>query len=142
MEQQANDWNATEADLKMALKLSPDEPEVLNYLGYSWVDQRRNIKEALTMLEKARALSPQDGYIVDSVGWAYYRLGRYGDAAKTLESAILLVPGDPTINDHFGDALWKVGRKARCTFPMEPCDCFRRRTRRKGQNREEAAVRA
>ena len=123
-EQQANDWNVAEADLKMALKLSPDEPQVLNYLGYSWVDQRRNIKEALTMLEKARALSPQDGYIVDSVGWAYYRLGRYGDAAKTLESAILLVPGDPTINDHFGDALWKVGRKLDARFQWSHAIAF------------------
>ncbi len=123
-EQQANDWNAAEADLKVALKLNPDEPQVLNYLGYSWVDQRRNIKEALTMLEKARALSPQDGYIIDSVGWAYYRLGRYGDAAKTLETAVLLVPGDPTINDHFGDALWKVGRKLDARFQWSHAIAF------------------
>jgi Flp pilus assembly protein TadD len=68
------------------------------------------------MLEKARSLKPYDGYIVDSVGWAYYRLGRYGDAAKTLGDAILLVPGDPTINDHYGDALWKVGRKLDARF--------------------------
>ena len=115
-EQQSNDWNAAEADLKLALQLSPDEPQVLNYLGYSWVDQHRNVKEALGMLEHARALSPQDGYIVDSVGWAYYRLGRYGEAAKALEDAILLVPGDPTINDHLGDAYWKVGRKLDARF--------------------------
>ena len=115
-EQQANNWKAAEADLQLALKLSPDEPQVLNYLGYSWVDQRRNIPQALGMLEKARTLSPQDGYIIDSVGWAYYRLGRYGDAAKALEDAILLVPGDPTINDHLGDAYWKVGRKLEARF--------------------------
>ena len=72
------------------------------------------------MLEKARALSPYDGYIVDSVGWAYYRLGRYDDAAKTLESAVLLVPGDPTINDHLGDAYWQRRPQARRAFPMEP----------------------
>jgi tetratricopeptide (TPR) repeat protein len=106
----SHDWPAAEADLQTALKLSPDEPQTLNYLGYSWVDQNRNIPEALTMLEKARTLKPYDGYIVDSVGWAYYRLGRYAEAEKALEDAVLLVPGDPTINDHYGDALLKVGR--------------------------------
>jgi tetratricopeptide (TPR) repeat protein len=115
-EDRSHNWSAAEADLQVALKLSPDEPQILNYLGYSWVDQGRNISEALTMLEKARSLKPYDGYIVDSVGWAYYRLGRYGDAARTLEDAILLVPGDPTINDHYGDALWKVGRKLDARF--------------------------
>jgi tetratricopeptide (TPR) repeat protein len=101
----------SEADIQTALKLSPEQPELLNYLGYSWVDRNRNIPQALTMLEKARSLRPYDGYIVDSVGWAYYQLGRYDDAAKTLEAAVLLVPGDPTINDHLGDALWKAGRR-------------------------------
>ena len=88
----------SETDIQTALKLSPEQPELLNYLGYSWVDRGRNIPQALTMLEKARSLRPYDGYIVDSVGWAYYQLGRYDDAAKTLEAAVLLVPGDPTIN--------------------------------------------
>ena len=115
-EDRSHNWTAAEADLQQALKLNPDEPQTLNYLGYSWVDQGRNIPQALTMLEKARSLKPDDGFIVDSVGWAYYRLGRYDDAAKTLEDAILLVPGDPTINDHYGDALWKVGRKLDARF--------------------------
>jgi tetratricopeptide (TPR) repeat protein len=115
-EDRSNNWAAAEADLQQALKLSPDEPQTLNFLGYSWVDKGRNIPEALTMLEKARSLKPYDGYIVDSVGWAYYQLGRYGDAAKTLEDAVLLVPGDPTINDHYGDALSKVGRKLDARF--------------------------
>ncbi|HKQ44772.1 MAG TPA: tetratricopeptide repeat protein [Rhizomicrobium sp.] len=106
----------SEADIQTALKLSPDQPELLNYLGYSWVDRGRNISEALTMLEKARALRPYDGYIVDSVGWAYYQLGRYEDAAKTLGAAVLLVPGDPTINDHLGDALWRAGRRIDARF--------------------------
>jgi tetratricopeptide (TPR) repeat protein len=106
----------SEADIQTALKLSPDQPELLNYLGYSWVDRGRNIPEALTMLEKARSLRPYDGYVVDSVGWAYYQLGRYDDAAKTLEAAVLLVPGDPTINDHLGDALWKAGRHIDARF--------------------------
>ena len=89
---------------------------MLNYLGYSWVDQRRNISQAVTMLEKASTLAPDDGYIVDSVGWAYYRLGRYSEAAQTLEAAVLLVPGDPTVNNHLGDALWKSGRKLEARF--------------------------
>ncbi|HWA02483.1 MAG TPA: tetratricopeptide repeat protein [Rhizomicrobium sp.] len=112
----SHNWAGAEADLQQALKLSPDEPQALNYLGYSWVEQRRNVSQALAMLEKARSLKPYDGFIVDSVGWAYYRLGRYNDAARTLGDAILLVPGDPTINDHYGDALWKIGRKLDARF--------------------------
>lgn len=115
-EQRSNHWDAAEGDLKHALQLSPDQPQVLNYLGYSWVDQGRHLPEALAMLEKARSLSPFDGYIVDSVGWAYYRLGRYQDAVKTLENAIQLVPGDSTVNEHLGDAYWKVGRKLDARF--------------------------
>ncbi len=107
---------ASEADLQAALKLSPDQPEVLNYLGYTWVDEGRNLPQAVAMLEKARALSPYDGYIVDSVGWAYYRLHRYEDASKTLQAAVLLVPGDPTINEHLGDAYWMAGRKLDARF--------------------------
>jgi tetratricopeptide (TPR) repeat protein len=108
--------DASEADIQTALKLSPEQPELLNYLGYSWVDRGRNIPQALTMLEKARSLRPYDGYIVDSVGWAYFQLGRYDDAAKTLEAAVLLVPGDPTINEHLGDALWRAGRHIDARF--------------------------
>jgi len=115
-EERSHHWDLAEADLQHALKLSPDQAQVLNYLGYSWVDQGRNLTQALAMLEKARSLSPFDGYIVDSVGWAYYRIGRYADAAKTLENAVLLVPGDSTINDHLGDAYWKVGRKLDAHF--------------------------
>ena len=115
-EQQSNDWNAAETDLKLALKLSPDEPQVLNYLGYSWVDQHRKSRRRWRCWRRPARLSPDDGYIVDSVGWAYYRLGRYADAAKTLERAVQMVPGDPTINDHLGDAYWKVGRKLDARF--------------------------
>jgi tetratricopeptide (TPR) repeat protein len=115
-EQKLGRLDESEADIQAGLKLSPDQPELLNYLGYSWVDRGRRIPEALTMLEKARTLRPYDGYIVDSVGWAYYKLGRYQDAARTLEAAVLLVPGDPTINDHFGDALWRAGRRLEARF--------------------------
>jgi tetratricopeptide (TPR) repeat protein len=114
--EQLHKLDESEADIQIALKLSPEQPELLNYLGYSWVDRGRRIPEALAMLEKARALRPYDGYIVDSVGWAYYQLGRYDDAAKTLEAAVLLVPGDPTINDHLGDALWRSGRRIEARF--------------------------
>jgi tetratricopeptide (TPR) repeat protein len=115
-EEGAKDWDASEADLRAALQLSPDEPEVLNYLGYSWVDHGRNLAQAVAMLEKARALSPYDGYITDSVGWAYFKLGHYTEASKVLEQAVLLVPGDATINEHYGDALWMAGHKLDAHF--------------------------
>lgn len=115
-EEGAKNWNAAEVDLKKALQLAPNEPSVLNYLGYSYVDQNRNIAEALAMLEKAQSLKPTDGYIADSVGWAYFKLGRFADAAKTLESAVELIPGDSTINDHLGDAYWRVGRRLEAKF--------------------------
>lgn len=115
-EERSHRWDAAESDLRHALQLSPDQPQVLNYLGYSWIDQGKNMPQALAMLEKARSLSPFDGYIVDSVGWAYYRLGRYDDAVKTLQVAIQLVPGDATVNEHLGDAYWKTGRKLDARF--------------------------
>jgi tetratricopeptide (TPR) repeat protein len=115
-EEGAKNWNSAEVDLKKALQLAPNEPAVLNYLGYSYVDQNRNIEEALAMLEKAQSLKPTDGYIADSVGWAYFKLGRFADAAKALESAVELIPGDSTINDHLGDAYWRVGRKLEARF--------------------------
>lgn len=114
--ERAKNWDAAQTDLQFALKLSPDQPAVLNYLGYSWVDQGRNLIQAVAMLEKARQLNPFDGYIIDSVGWAYYRIGKYDIAVKALEDAVLMVPGDPTINDHLGDAYWKVGRKLDAHF--------------------------
>jgi tetratricopeptide (TPR) repeat protein len=116
VEDAAKHWDKAEAYANIALKLSPEQPELLNFLGYSWVDKNQHIPEALAMLEKARQLRPYDGYIMDSVGWAYYRLGRYDDAARTLEAAVLLVPGDPTVNNHLGDALWKSGRRLEARF--------------------------
>jgi len=109
-------WPQAEADFKQALKLFPEQPQVLNYLGYSWVDQGVNLEEALGMIETAVSLRPNDGAIVDSLGWAYYRLERFDDAVETLERATRLEPSDPTINDHLGDAYWKVGRKREAGF--------------------------
>ncbi len=109
-------WPEAEADFKMALKLSPDEPDVLNYLGYSWVDMKMNYDEAVAMIRKAVKLRPRDGYIIDSLGWAYYRLGRYEEAVRELEKAVELKPEDPVINDHLGDAYWQVGRRLEARF--------------------------
>lgn len=103
-------WSLAEADLKMALKLYPEQPLVLNYLGYSWVDQGLNLKQAMNLIRKAVKLKPSDGYFVDSLGWAHYRLGAYEMAAKHLERAVELRSEDPVINDHLGDAYWRVGR--------------------------------
>ncbi len=110
------DWKAAESDLKKALELNPDQPLVLNYLGYSWVDQGTNLDEAFKMLRRAVDLRQRDGYVVDSLGWAYYRLGRYDDSVRELEKAIDLKPSDPVINDHLGDAYWRVGRKLEAQF--------------------------
>ncbi|MXN51134.1 tetratricopeptide repeat protein [Shinella sp. AETb1-6] len=110
------EWDKAEPNFRKALELNPDQPQVLNYLGYSWVDMNRNLDEGLDMIRKAVSLKPDDGYIVDSLGWAYYRLGRFDDAVAELERAAELKAGDPTINDHLGDAYWRVGRKLEATF--------------------------
>jgi tetratricopeptide (TPR) repeat protein len=115
--ERAKQWPKAESDLEAALKLNPGQPQVLNYLGYSWVDQGMNLDAALQMIQRAIDGSPQeDGYIIDSLGWAYYRLGRYDEAVKELERAAILKPVDPEINDHLGDAYWKVGRKLEARF--------------------------
>lgn len=110
------EWDQAEPNFKKALELYPDQPQVLNYLGYSWVDRGENLDEALLMIKKAVELRPQDGYIVDSLGWAYYKLGRYSEAVVELEKAVKLRPEDPTINDHLGDAYWRSGRQLEATF--------------------------
>ncbi|SIQ04611.1 Tfp pilus assembly protein PilF [Rhizobium sp. RU33A] len=109
-------WDTAEPNFHKALELNPDQPQVLNYLGYSWVDMNRNLQEGLEMIKKAVELRPDDGYIVDSLGWAYYRLGRFEEAVVELERAVELRAGDPTINDHLGDAYWRVGRKLEATY--------------------------
>src|ERR1700726_269258 len=115
-EERSKQWNKAEADMRKALDLQPEQPHVLNYLGYSWIDQGINLDEGMKMIKRAVEQRPDDGYIVDSLGWAYYRIGNYDDAVKNLERAIDLKPEDPTINDHLGDAYWRVGRTLEAKF--------------------------
>jgi tetratricopeptide (TPR) repeat protein len=122
--ERSKQWDKGEADLKKALELVPEtlnaaRAQVMNYLAYSWVDQNMNIDEAFKMLTKAVELAPRDGMIIDSLGWAYYRMGRYEDAVRELEKAVELKPGDSTINDHLGDAYWKIGRKLEAKFQWD-----------------------
>lgn len=109
-------WNLAETDLKKALELYPNQAHVLNYLGYSWVDQGINLDEGMSMIKRAVEQRPDDGYIVDSLGWAHFRLGNYEEATKHLERAIELKPEDPTINDHLGDVYWRTGRTLEAQF--------------------------
>lgn len=109
-------WDQAEADFLKALEIRPDQPYVLNYLGYTWIDQGRHLPRATKMIEQAVALRPNDGYIVDSLGWAMYRQERFDEAVKHLERAVELRPTDPTINDHLGDAYWRVGRLQEARF--------------------------
>jgi tetratricopeptide (TPR) repeat protein len=114
--ERSNQWNLAEADLEHALELKPEQPLVLNYLGYSWIDRGEKLHRGLKMIEKAVELRPDDGYIVDSLGWAHYRIGDYTAAVQYLEKALELVPEDPTINDHLGDAYWKSGRTTEARY--------------------------
>jgi tetratricopeptide (TPR) repeat protein len=114
--ERAKQWPKAEADFKRALELNPGQPEVLNYLGYSWIDMDMNLEPALDMIEQAVEARPQDGYIIDSLGWAFYKLGRIEDAVKTLEQAVTLLPNDPELNDHLGDAYWQAGRRLEAKF--------------------------
>ncbi len=109
-------WPRAEKDLLHALELEPDQPLVLNYLGYSWVELGLNLDEARDMIERAVEQRPNDGYIVDSLGWVLYRMGEYADALPHLERAVEIRPSDPVIIDHFGDALWQVGRHEEARF--------------------------
>jgi Flp pilus assembly protein TadD len=132
MKDRAQDWPGAEADLRKALALSSDEPVVLNYLGYSLLDRGLKLSEAATLIEKAATLRPDDGGIVDSLGWSQYRQGRFAEAATTLERASSLEPTDPTVTDHLGDAYWQIGRRIEARFrwraalAMDPSDAQRK----------------
>jgi len=114
--ERADKWPLAEKDFLKSLKLNPGHPQVLNYLGYSWVDKDMNLKQGLELIKLAVKASPMDGYIVDSLGWAYYRLGQFERAVIELEKAVNLLPNDAEINDHLGDAYWRVGRKLEANF--------------------------
>ena len=119
MLERTKQWPRAEADFLHALELQPDQPLVLNYLGYSWVEQGTNLERAMSLIERAVALRPTDGYIVDSLGWAFYRLGDFENAVKHLERAVELRADDPIITDHLGDIYWKVGRQNEAKFQWE-----------------------
>ncbi|AWD22049.1 tetratricopeptide repeat protein [Pseudogemmobacter blasticus] len=115
-EESLKNYDKAEADFRKALELNPNQPQVLNYLGYSFVDRGKNLDEALSMIERAVKAQPDQGYIIDSLAWAYFRLGRYQDALEPMEKASLLEPVDPVVTDHLGDVYWAVGRKREAEF--------------------------
>jgi tetratricopeptide (TPR) repeat protein len=114
--ERSGNWPRAEADFRRALELSPEQPYVLNYLGYTWVERGENLAEARRMLERAVALRPQDGNIADSLGWALYKLGDIPGAIRWLERAVELEPRNSVINDHLGDAYWAAGRQREAQF--------------------------
>ena len=109
--ERVKDWPLAEADFRRALELSPDQPFVLNYIAYSYIEMGINFEEAQAMIEKAVEGMPSNGYITDSLGWVLYRVGKFEDAVAPMERAVELLPVDPIVNDHLGDVLWMVGRK-------------------------------
>ena len=135
--EQSKDWAPAEADFRKALELNPTQPQVLNYLGYGLVDRGEKLEEALGMIEKAVAGDPEQGYIIDSLAWAYFKLGRYADALEPMEKASLLEPVDPIVTDHLGDVYWMNDRKLEARFQwrralsFEPTEKDRTRILRK-----------
>ena len=110
-QERAGRFDAAEADLQAAIAIRPDQPSLLNYLGYSWIDRNENLEQGLDLIRRAVELSPDDGYILDSLAWAYFRLGRYQEAVEPMERAAVSMSSDPLVNDHLGDVYWMVGRK-------------------------------
>ncbi len=117
--ERTDQWPKAEADFKAALALEPDQPFVLNYLGYSWADRGENLDEALEMIRRAVRQRPRDGFLIDSLGWAYYRLERYDEALIELEKAVSLEPLEADIVDHYGDVLWQQGRRREARFQWQ-----------------------
>ncbi|QMU59490.1 MAG: tetratricopeptide repeat protein [Boseongicola sp.] len=114
--ERTDQWENAETDFRKALELRPEQPQVLNYLGYSFLEMQLNLDEALDMIERAVALRPESGYIIDSLGWGLYRLGRYDEAVGHMERAVELMAIDPVVNDHLGDVYWAVGRFREAEF--------------------------
>ncbi len=133
-EERSGQWDRAEADFRAALELRPDHPQILNYLGYSYLDRNENLDEALELVRRASELRPDDGYITDSLAWAYYRLGRYEEAVDPMERAVAAMSQDPLVNDHLGDIYWKVGRKREAVFQWKRALNF-------GPEKEEEALR-
>jgi tetratricopeptide (TPR) repeat protein len=122
--ERSGEWERAEADLKRALELVPEtsplgEAQILNYIGYSWVDMDIRLDEGYAKIQRAIELAPNDGHIIDSLGWAYFKLGQYEDAVRELERAIEHLPNDPVVNDHLGDVYWRVGRRLEARFQWE-----------------------
>ena len=117
--ERADRWSEAERDLQQALKLSPEEPDLLNYLGYSWIDRGQRLPEAIAMVQKAVDARPQSGAMLDSLGWGYYRQGDYKTAVAKLEQAVELEPGDPDVNGHLGDAYWRIGRQVEARYQWQ-----------------------
>lgn len=109
-------WAEAEADFQRALELSPNQPDVLNYLGYSWIDRGERVHEGLSLIQRAVELRPSSGAIIDSLGWAYFRMGDYARALDYIEQAVELEPADPTLNEHLGDVYWRLGRRIEARF--------------------------
>ena len=112
-------WPDAEADLLRALEIEPNQPDVLNYLGYTWIDREERIEEGLALIERAVAARPASGAIIDSLGWAHYKLGDYERALRELERAVSLEPADPILNDHLGDVYWRLGRRIEARFQWQ-----------------------
>jgi tetratricopeptide (TPR) repeat protein len=110
--EQIKDWKRAEQDFKRSLDLNPNDPYVMNYLAYSWLDRKININRALELLKKAVDLQPSDGFIRDSLGWAYFLSKKFEESVFHLEKAVVMLPNDATLNDHLGDAYWMSNRKS------------------------------
>ena len=124
MRERLGNWDMAEMDLQHARELSGDEPNVLNYLGYSWIDQGIHLDEGLKIIRMAVQKEPKNGAFIDSLGWAYFKLGDYKNALKYLEVASQIEATDPIITDHLGDALWRVGRKVEARYQWRKALAF------------------
>ena len=111
-----DEWKKAEKDLLNSLEVSPDQAYVINYLAYTWIEKGIKIKEALEMLKKANKLKSNDPYIIDSLGWALFKLKRYKESKDYLQQAVKLMPADPIVNDHYGDVLWKNGKEIQARY--------------------------
>ena len=114
--ERTNQWNKAEIDLLNSLNASPNDAYAINYLAYSWIEKGVNIKKSLSMLEKANKLRPNDGYIIDSLGWALFKLKKYKEAKKQLELAVIFMASDPVVNDHYADALWMNNKSLQARY--------------------------